>query len=138
MANRRLSSASASAAADAVTKRVDGGILCLYADSQQPASADEAVPGRSILLVELPFGSPAYRPAEGGEAEANPIGAQRAVANGAPTWFRALTARREPVFDGTVGTEKSGADIEMSAGMIVAGAEVVVVSATYRQRQGRR
>ena len=141
MGNFRLASASASAAADAVTKRVDGGFLRLYTASDQPGSPDTPVPGRAILLVELPFGSPAYQPADGGEAEAFPIGSARAVGSGEPQWYRALTANREPVFDGSVGIEKSGADLELGAGMIVAGAEVLVTSALYRQpmsRNGRR
>lgn len=138
MGNFRLAKASASAAADVVTQRVDGGRLRLYGDSVQPTSADAPIPGRAILLVELAFGTPAYQPAKAGVAECWPINSARAVATGTPQWFRALTAKQEPVFDGSVGREESGADLELGAEMIVAGAEVVVASATYRQPQARR
>ena len=142
MGNFRISSDSASVAADAVTKRVDGGFLRLYADSDQPGSPDTVVPGRAILLVELVYGTPAFEPAKGGEAEAMPITSGRAIGRGRARWFRSFTKDRRPVYDGDVGLEKSGADLELGAVDIPVGAEVVVVSALYRQpmmsRNGRR
>ena len=129
----RLAQDSASVAADAVTQRLNGGRLRIYADSQQPAAADSAIPGRSTLLVELPFQGIAFEPAKGGVAEAFPMGSARAGATGEAKWYRAVDKAGKSVFDGSVGKEESGADLELVSVAIATGVEILIDRFRYVQ-----
>jgi hypothetical protein len=128
----RQARAAIDAAATAVTRLLDGGALRLYSEPQ-PATADAAPAGRSILLAEVPFGTPAFGSARDGLATAHPLTAARAGGTGAPVWFRAISRDGRPIFDGSVGLEGSGADLELPVSSIQIGAEVVIASMTYRQ-----
>jgi hypothetical protein len=127
-----LSRAAVNAAADAVVSLLDGGTITIY-DGPQPPSANRDPAARSVRLVTLQLDRPAFKPAVAGEAVANPMMSARAVASGTPTWFRGSTADGANIWDGDVGVEGSGADLELSAVMIPAGAEVLISSLTYRQ-----
>lgn len=137
MSNFRLAQRAVNASADAVVAQLSGGTVSLY-DGPQPSSADRDVAPRSVLLVTLQLNDPAFFPAEGGEAEARPIQGARSVAGGTPRWFRARAVNGEQIFDGDVGLEDSGADLEMAAVSIPAGVEVLIASWRYRQPQAER
>ena len=49
--------------------------------------------------------------AVGGSAKAHPIPRAAAVGNGTMTWFRALSASEQVMFDGSVGKTGSGATL---------------------------
>jgi hypothetical protein len=121
------------AAANAVTRLLDGGRLRVYANAPQPPTANAGVPGRAILLVELPFSSTAFEPAVAGVAEANPIAAARAIARGEAQWFRAVAKSGRAIVDGSVGPERSGANLELPSITIIPGVEVLVTQLTYVQ-----
>lgn len=126
-----LSGPAAEAAADAVTARLNGGRLRIYAGNRPP-DADSPAPG--TLLGELRFSRPAFGPARDGVAVALAIIEDgNARATGTATWFRALTASNEAVFDGSVG--KSGADLNLGSVAIQAGARITIERMNYRQRK---
>jgi hypothetical protein len=111
----RLSSAAVSAAADAVTRLLDGGTLRIYA-GRQPASADAPVIDQT-LLAELAFGRPAFGSALDGSAKANEIAPDmEANGGGKATWFRTVSATGAAIFDGTVGRQD-----EDEANLLMAG-----------------
>lgn len=123
------------AAADAVAELLNGGALRIY-DGTRPRTADNAPGALAVRLVEFAFADPAFGSAQDGEATALPLAAARAIANGSPTWFRALSADGRAVFDGSVGLAGSRADLELPVATIVAGAEVVLTSFVYTQPRG--
>lgn len=123
----KFSDASANAAADAIAVRCNGGTLKIY-DGSQPANANTAV-STQTLLATLTFGSPAFGGAVAGVATANAITQDSSAdATSTATWFRALTSGAATVFDGSVGT--SGANLNLNATSIVAGAAVSVTAFT--------
>ncbi|MBK7086929.1 MAG: hypothetical protein IPH53_20685 [Flavobacteriales bacterium] len=112
----KLSSLAADAAADAVTARVDGGYLRVYGDV--------------ALVVELRFANPAFNPATGGVARANPIVAGYARGGIART-FRAVAADGATVvFEGTVNSREP-ADMVLGDTNIQPNAHVSVDVFTY-------
>lgn len=124
------SSEAVNAATDAVTALLAGGRLRLYT-APKPSDADvEPSPG-AILLAELRFSEPAFDRAVEGRALAWPLPPARAGASGEAAWFRAMRANRRPIFDGTVGLEGSGADLELGAVLVARGAEIVITQAQY-------
>jgi hypothetical protein len=128
--NFKLATLSVNAAADAVTARLNGGAVRLY-DGLQPATADSAILG-PVLLAELVLDTPAFANAIGGVATANPISDEdSALATGTATWFRAVTAGGQAVFDGSVGV--SNADLVLGSVSISMGAIVTIDSFTYTQ-----
>lgn len=130
--NFRLAAIAINAAANAVTLLLNGGALRVY-DGPQPASPDASPAGRSVLLAECPFAAVAFGRAADGKAAASPLASARAIGTGAPAWFRAVARDGRPVFDGSVGPERSGADLILPVATIQAGAEVVITAMTYRQ-----
>jgi len=123
------------AAADAVVALLNGGGLRIYS-GPRPRSADGSPGDTAIRLVEVAFADPAFGPAKDGTATAHPLAAARALANGPPTWFRAVSADGRAIFDGAVGLEGSRADLELPVATIIAGAEVVITSLVYTQPRG--
>lgn len=133
-ADPRLTNASASAAADAVVDRLDGGAgagtLKIY-DGTIPATADTAV-GAQNLLATLTFSDPAFGAASNGVATASAITSDTAAdATGTASWARWADSNGVTVLDCTVGT--SGDDINLNTVAIVAGATVSVTALTYTQ-----
>src|SRR5262245_54014080 len=118
------------AAVDAVTALLNGGALRIYS-GPRPSSADASPGDSAIRLAEVPSAEPAFGPAKTGEAAAHPLTAARAIANGAPAWFRAVSADGRAIFDGSVGLEGSRADLELPVATIIAGAEIVITSLIY-------
>jgi hypothetical protein len=114
----KLTSTAANTSTDAVCSLLNGGFIRFY-DQQ-------------VLLAELRFSSPAFSPAIGGEAKANPITEEAsAVGSGTAKWARALMKDgHTAVWDATVGT-----DIEIDQVKIVKDAIISVTSMTYRQPQ---
>lgn len=102
--NRKLSNASADAAADAVARLLDNGYLRLY-DGTQAADADTAV-GAQVLLAELRFNATSAPAAVAGLLTFNAITSDSSAdASGTATWFRALKSDgTSGVMDGSVGT----------------------------------
>lgn len=128
--NFKQANAAVNAAADAVCALLNGGKLRIY-DGSQPATADTAVSGQT-LLAELTFGNPAFAGASAGQATANAITQDSSAdATGTAAWFRALKSDNTPVYDGSVGT--SGADLNLNSVAIQAGAAVQISSLTYTQ-----
>src|SRR4051812_10544117 len=109
----KLSSAAASAAADAVLALLNNGFLDIY-DGAQPATADTAVTTQT-KLARLTFGAAAFAAAVNGVANANAIGSDSSAdATGTASWFRALKSDgTSVVYDGSVGT--SGANLNMNS-----------------------
>lgn len=131
--NPKLADVAANAAANAVVDQADGGTLRIY-DGSQPADADTAVSGQT-LLAELTLGSPAFGAASNGTATANTITADSSAnATGTATWFRVSTSGGAALFDGSVGT--SDADLVMNSAAIQSGAEVDVTGLTFSIDQG--
>lgn len=126
----RQAARAVNAAADAVTRLLDGGELRIYS-GPQPGGPDASVPPSAVLLVACGFADPAFRPARNGIAEAKDLESGQAVASGPPTWFRAVTATGLAVYDGSAGLESDRPDLVMGVTTIVAGAEVVVTGLSY-------
>lgn len=118
------------AASDALCALLDGGTLRIYG-GVRPSALDPTI-GTQPLLALLGFGVPAFGAAVAGMATANALAIDpNAAVTGSATWFRALASDGGVVFDGTVGLEGSGSDIEMKTTAIQAGAEVRVDSLTF-------
>jgi hypothetical protein len=132
--NPKRSNTAVSAAADAVCPLLNNGYLRIY-DSTQPATADTAVSGQT-LLAELRFNATAFGAASNGVATANAITADSSAnATGTATWFRALKSDgTTAVFDGSVGT--SSADLVLNSVSISSGASVSVTAFTYTENKG--
>jgi len=122
------------AAADAVTRLLDGGTLRIYS-GRQPAAGDTPVTDQ-VMLAELQFGAPAFSAAERGVATSNELTADKDAPGGDndATWFRAFGLDGAPIFDGTVGMRKRGdvANLLLNATHIPPGA-IVTATVTYRQ-----
>lgn len=121
--------ATRNAQVEAVTKQLDGGFLRLYG-GRRPATADEPIRDQK-LLAELRFSSPAFEPAERGEARARTIIQDTsAKETGEATWFRCFKSDGvTPVFDGSVGTTDS--NIVMNNANIQINAIVSLSAFTY-------
>src|SRR6266581_322242 len=127
----KLSTQAASAAADAVCARLDGGVLRLYAGTI-PATANTDLTTQT-LLAELAFDSPAFGAAVEGVALGTLTGEDDALASGTATFCLAITSDFDPVFLGTVGLTGSGSDCELRGSTAIVEHGTVAISAcTYR------
>lgn len=115
-----LSTEAASVAADAVLALCDGGRLRIF--------------GTTKLLADLPL--PGFNLAVDGSATAHTIPPAYAKQTGTAEFFEVIAPDGETVFDGTVGTKNSGADLILNKVKIAAGARVTVVAFTYTQQRG--
>lgn len=133
-ANPKFSETCVNAEADASRALLNNGYIRVY-DGVQPVDADTPV-GAQTLLAELRFGTPAYAPAVGGVAVANPITPDAAAnATGTATWYRFLKADGVTVIeDGSADT--AGANLILNTTNIVAGAIVSALSAVYSIPKG--
>jgi hypothetical protein len=132
--NPQLTNAAASAAADAVRVLIDvggAGYLRIYSGTQ-PATADTALSGNT-LLAELRFGATAFGAASNGVCTANAITQDSSAdATGTASFFRIFAGNGTTVIlDGTVGT--SGADINFNTVAFVLGAIIAITALTYTQ-----
>lgn len=131
--NLNITNAIANSQATQVSTALNNGYLRIY-DGTQPATADTAISGQT-LLAELRFNATAFGAPVNGVLTANAIAADTSAnATGTATWFRALGSDGTTVvFDGTVGVSGSGThDLEFTgSASITAGTEVQVNSLTY-------
>lgn len=124
----RLAELTASAIADAVAARCDGGTLKVY-DGAQPATADIAVTTQT-LLATCTFATPAFLAAVAGVATAHAITQDASAdASGTAAWFRVLTSAGAAVMDGTVGVG-AGFDCNVVSTAVVAGDPFPIASLT--------
>lgn len=126
----RLSRLAANTEANSSRALLDGGWLRVYAGPMPAPDADAPVPAEAVLLVEHRFGTPAFRRAQGGVADAFPlVQVAAALADGEATWYRASGATGLTVQDGRVGAD---ADLVMDRVDVRTGAAVQVMRFTYR------
>ena len=105
--NITLAALTASAIADAVAARCDGGTLKVY-DGAQPATADTAIVAQT-LLATCTFATPTFLAAVAGVATAHAITQDASAdATGTAAWFRILDSTGAAVMDGTVGVGAKG------------------------------
>ena len=79
-----------------------------------------------VLLVELEMSAVSFAPAVIGVITANPITPITAISNGSATWFRIVNGAGNPVLEGSVGANGSGADLELSTVVFSIGLYVVI------------
>ena len=113
---------------DELTALIDAGtagLLRIY-DGSQPADADTAVSGQT-LLAELTMSATSFAAASSGAITANDITADSSAnATGTASWFRITDSAGNAVIDGTVGT--SGSDLNLNSVSITTGINVDVTS----------
>jgi len=135
----RISIAAAEAMANALTTTIDGGtaaFLNIYSGTQ-PTNPDTSI-GAAVLLASLAMSATSFGAATnanpGALITANAISSATAGATGTASWFRIWTQiGGSGVFDGSVGV--SAADLVLNTTAIVAGATVLVSSATITMPQ---
>jgi hypothetical protein len=124
--NVTLAALTASAIADAVAARCDGGTVKVY-DGAQAATADTAI-GAQTLLATCTFANPAFSAAAAGVATAHAITQDASAdASGTAAWFRVLALGGATVLDGSVGVGASF-DLQVVSTTVVAGAAFPVAS----------
>jgi hypothetical protein len=109
--------------AQAALRLLDGGWLLIY-DGQKPDTADTLVTDQT-LLAKLQFGSPAFQYSRNGIAEAYAFAPCLGEVFGTPKWFRTVTPRAVPMFDGTIGPDPEKYDMAIT-GDIFEGGEVII------------
>lgn len=128
--NPKTRVASRNAALDAGFDVLNSGFLRIY-DGTQPTDADTAL-GAQVLLAELALSATAFAAASSGSKSANAITDDTtANATGTATWGTLATSGSVRVIDFSVGT--SGANLNLNAVAIAAGARVSVTSFTITQ-----
>ena len=124
MARRfRQSSVAVNAAVNAICRLLDGGFLRIYSGSQ-PDSAEDGLRQTTELLVEMRWGSPAFKSSVDGAAQSLPIiSGKPSVAAGKASFFRALAKDGATViFDGSVGETQADMifpDVRIQHGALV-------------------
>jgi hypothetical protein len=118
----RLTDGVANALLDAVTAMMSDGWLDIYAGD--------------VRVASLRLGNPAFEKATDRVARARALTPdKKARATGKPTRYVLVTADRATVLqEGTAGGPGSGAELEISAVMIVEGAEVKIDSYVLRMK----
>jgi hypothetical protein len=130
----KYSNTMVNAKADAVGNALNNGYIRIY-DGAQPANADTAVSGQT-LLAELRFGADAFGAAVAGVITANAITDDSAAdATGTATWARILASDGSTVWmDGSAGT--ANANVVLNTTSIVSGAVVSCSSLTLTESKG--
>ena len=133
-ANPKFSDACVNAEANAIGDALDSGYIRIY-DGSQPANADTAVSGQT-LLAELRFNAAAFPSAVAGLITAAAItDDSSANATGTASWARILASNGTSVyFDGSVGT--ASANVILNTTSIVTGAVVSCSSLTLQVSKG--
>lgn len=131
-AQLKITNAAASAAADAVTSRINtggAGTLTIYG-AACPTNADDADSG--TVLAVLTFSATAFGSATNGVATANAITQDSSAdATGTAACFRVKSGAGTVIFQGAVGT--SGSQLNLVTTSITAGQPVQITSFTYTQ-----
>lgn len=128
----KLTTAAASALADAFSALVDAGAgagtLIIYSGTE-PATANTALSGNTVLAT-LIFSDPAFPAASSGVATANAITADTSAdATGTATFFRIQDSNSVVRAQGTVGT--SGQQLNLNSVAITTGVQVSISSLTF-------
>ena len=126
----RLAALTASAMANAITTRADGGAgvatLKIYSGSQ-PATADTAATG--TLLATFTLSDPSFGAASSGVITlAGTPKTVAASASGTAGYFRLEDSTGVDILDGSVGT--SGAELNLNTTTITSGVNVTITSGT--------
>jgi hypothetical protein len=126
-----LSDVSAEAEANAIAPEMNGGFIEIYSGTQ-PATANTALSGNT-LLVTLTYSATAFgSAAAGGVITANAITSGTAVATGTASFARVFESNGTTVVeDMTVGVSGSGASLILATTAIVAGEVVAISSETF-------
>ncbi len=131
--NPKTSAASRNLALNAAFDVLNSGFFRIY-DGTQPTDADTAL-GAQVLLAELTLNATAFAAASAGSKTAGAIGTDTSAnATGTATWASLVKSggtRGDAVMDMSVGT--SGADCNLNAVAISAGASVAISSAVITQ-----
>lgn len=139
----RLPGVSQQAAANAVVDRCDVGTtnaqgrLRIYDNTAAaPTDADTAVPGGSVLLVEIQLANPAYGAAgtDGVAALASTPRSAAAVAAGTALWFRIVDRDANTVVQGDIratADSDNGEELVLDNKVIAVGQTVNVQSLDY-------
>lgn len=132
--NPKYSDTCVNAEADAIGNALNSGFIRIY-DGSQPANADTAVSGQT-LLAELTLNADAFPAASAGLLTANAITSDASAnATGTASWARILASNGTTVyFDGTVGT--SSANVVINSVAISVGAVVSCSSLTLQVSKG--
>lgn len=134
----RIPNAVRSAACDAVVDRLDLGAGAATIDvrtGSQPASANDAATG--TILATFTLADPAFGAAANGVATlAGTPRTTTGLAAGTAGWFRALDSDGNTVFDGSVGAEGSGAQLELNTTTISVGVDVSITAGTVTMPAG--
>src|SRR5438045_5119665 len=119
--NPKLANVAANAAADAVARLADAGVLKIY-DGSQPATADTAVTTQNVL-AQLTLNATSAGAAVAGVLTFNAITSDSSAdAAGTASWFRVFKSDGTTVlFDGSVGT--SSANMNLNSTAIQSGAQ---------------
>lgn len=109
------------------------GFLRIY-DGTQPADADTAISGQT-LLAECPLSATAAGAASGGVLTFNAITSEdSAPASGTATWFTLVTSGGTRILDGDVSTVAAGTgDLQLDSTSITAGQVVNIDSLTITE-----
>lgn len=124
--NTQLSDASANAAVNAMTARVNSGTIKIYTGSQ-PANGNSSLTG--TLLATIALGSTAFASASAGSAALNTTSAVTAVATGTAGYFAVCNSGGTAEWMGSIGL--SSANLVMGSTSITSGASVQVTSYTF-------
>lgn len=119
---------------DEITTAISSnGLLRIY-DGSQPADADTAISGQT-LLAELALSATAAPAASGGVLTFSSITSDSSAnATGTATWFRVTTSGGSAVFDGDVSTTAAGTgDLQLDSTSITAGQTVNVTGFTITE-----
>lgn len=132
--NPKFSNTCVNAKANAIGDALNTGYIRIY-DGSQPADADTAVSGQT-LLAELRFAADAFGAAVAGVITANAITDDASAnATGTATWARVLASDGTTVwFDGSAGT--ATANVILNTTSIVAGAVVSCSGLTLTENKG--
>lgn len=128
----RLAAASRTAAANAITDRLNvggAGTIAIYSGAQ-PASADD--PPAGTLLVTIPLAAPAFTSGTPGVGNlASTPRTANATATGTAGWARLSDAGSNRVMDVSVTATGAGGDIELSSTAVVSGQAVTLTGGTF-------
>jgi hypothetical protein len=134
--NPKFSTGAVVAACSAITVLLNAGVLRIYSGGQ-PGSANAAVTAGNVALSSHNFAATAFGASVAGVASAGAITDCSAAFSGTATWFRALqTGGLVAVWDGSVATTGTLADLNLNSIAISADALVSITALTFTVNAG--
>jgi hypothetical protein len=133
-----ISDAAQNAACNAIVDLIDAGAAAGTIDirtGSKPADPNDAATG--TLLATVPFNDPAFGNSGAtvvGQADLAgtlPLEDASPDASGTAGWFRAKDSNGNAIFDGTVGTSGSGADMIVNTTTVTAGVPFRITSGSF-------